>query len=265
MDFEALWQALQSEPIYIDGFDRPLSITAEEVREGYLPLARRLWDRQRALDRRLLVGISGLPGSGKTVTAATLARILDILGREHGDRAIHLSLDGFHFSNAWLEAHTGLDYDGNVVPLRRIKGAPCTFDAEAAARLLRRVRQGEGTVPFPIYSRKLHDPIPNAVEVTPSHRIVVFEGNYLFLDQPPWPQVRELFDVRLFVETPEEARLRNLRERHLRGGKSAEEVERHIQSVDQRNAAVIAPSARYAHLRLIRSADGMALEMVILE
>ncbi len=262
MDFTGVWEALQAEPIYIDGFDRPLRVVAEEVRNAYLPLARRLWERQRALGRRMLVGISGLPGGGKTVTAATLARVLDALGRGRGERAIHLSLDGFHYPNAWLESHTGRDHDGRVVILRRIKGAPNTFDAEAAARLLRRVREGDEVVRFPVYSRALHDPVPDAVQVTAAHRIVVFEGNYLFLDTPPWPAVRALFDVRLFVETPEAARLRNLRERHLRGGKSPEEVDRQIRSVDQRNAALIAPSARYAHARLLRSADGMALVTV---
>jgi pantothenate kinase len=149
-----------------------------------------------------LVGISGLPGSGKSVTAATLARVLDILGQERGDRAIYLSLDGFHFPNAWLETHMGPDYDGHLVPLRQIKGAPSTFDAAAVAERLARVRAGEESVPFPTYSRLLHDPVPDAVMVTAAHRLIVFEGNYLFLDLPPWPTVRELFDVRLFVETP---------------------------------------------------------------
>ncbi len=265
MEFAALWAVLQAEPICIDGFECPLRVTAAEVRDAYLPLAERLWARQRGLGRRLLVGISGLPGGGKTVTAATLARVLDILGRDRDEHAIHLSLDGFHYPNAWLETHTGPDHDGNIVTLRRIKGAPITFDAEAAVRLLTRVRAGDPVVRFPVYSRILHDPVPDAVEVTPQHRVIVFEGNYLFLDESPWPKMRELFDVRLFVETPEPARLHNLRERNRRGGKSPEESERHIQTVDQRNAQLIAPSARYAHARLIRSADGMALETICWE
>ncbi len=261
MDVASVWGALQAEPIFIDGLDQPLRVTIEELEWAYLPLAEGLWAQQRALGRRLLVGISGLPGSGKSVTAATLARVLDILGRERGDRAIHLSLDGFHRPNAWLETHTGLDHDGHLVVLRQIKGAPPTFDAEAAAQRLARVRAGEGAVSFPVYSRALHDPIPDAITVTAAHRLIVFEGNYLFLDLPPWRAVRALFDVRLFVETPAPARIHNLRERHLRGGKTAAETERQI-AVDERNAAVIAASACYADIRLIRSHDGMALQEV---
>ncbi|MCD6289546.1 MAG: nucleoside/nucleotide kinase family protein [Anaerolineae bacterium] len=262
MSLTSVWTALQSDPIRIDGFDQPLRVTVEEVRDGYLPLAQRLWKLQRSLGRRMLVGISGLPGSGKTVTAATLARVLDVLGQAHGGQAIHLSLDGFHRPNAWLESHTGPDYDGHTVILRTIKGAPNTFDAETAARLLRRVRESEDEVPFPVYSRVLHDPIPGAVRVTSSHRIVVFEGNYLFLDLPPWPVLRGLFDVRMFVKTPEQARLRNLRERHRRGGKSPAEIDRQIREVDQRNATLIASSSRWAHAWLLRSDDGMALQEV---
>ncbi len=261
MDTVTLWGTLRTEPIYIDDLERPLRVTLAEIRDAYQPLAEALWARQQTLGRRLLVGISGLPGGGKSVTAATLARVLDILGRERGDRAIHLSLDGFHRPNAWLETHTGPDHDGHIVILRRIKGAPSTFDAEAAACLLARVRAGDEAVPFPVYSRTLHDPIPDAVTVTSAHRVIVFEGNYLFLDLPPWPAVRALFDVRLFVETPDAARLRNLRERHRRGGKSVEETERQI-AVDKRNAALIAASACHAHARLIRSSGGMALREV---
>jgi|YNPNPStandDraft_1061719.scaffolds.fasta_scaffold29383_2 pantothenate kinase len=260
MDFSSVWTALLAEPPRIDGLDQPLHVEPEEVARAYLPLAEMLWARQRALGRRLLVGISGLPGSGKSVTAATLARVLDILGQERGDRAIYLSLDGFHFPNAWLETHMGPDYDGHLVPLRQIKGAPSTFDAAAVAERLARVRAGEESVPFPTYSRLLHDPVPDAVMVTAAHRLIVFEGNYLFLDLPPWPTVRELFDVRLFVETPTPARIHNLRQRHLRGGKTLAEAEHHIAAVDERNAGLIATSVRYADLRLIRSSDSMTLE-----
>ena len=261
MDVTSVWNTLQAEPIFIDGLDRPLSVTFEELKQAYLPLAEQLWCQQRALGRRLLVGISGLPGSGKSVTAATLARVLDILGQKHGDQAIHLSLDGFHRPNAWLETHVGPDHEGHLVILRRIKGAPPTFDAEAAIQRLARVRAGEETVPFPVYSRTLHDPIPDAIAVTAKHQVIVFEGNYLFLDLPPWPALRALFDVRLFVETPAPARINNLRARHLRGGKTPAETERQI-TIDERNAALIANSARYANFRLIRSQDGMALQEV---
>ncbi|MCS7222760.1 MAG: hypothetical protein RML36_05575 [Anaerolineae bacterium] len=261
VDVASVWEALLAEPIFIDDLQQPLRVTFEELERIYLPLAQQLWMQQRALGRRLLVGVSGLPGSGKSVTAATLARVLDLLGRARGDRAIHLSLDGFHRPNAWLETHTGPDHDGRLVVLRQIKGAPSTFDAEAAAQRLARVRAGEESVPFPVYSRALHDPIPDAIMVTAAHRLVVFEGNYLFLDLPPWPALRALFDMRLFVETPTPARIHNLRERHLRGGKTLAETERQI-AVDERNAALIAESARYAELWLIRSHDGMALQEV---
>lgn len=262
MDWEAIWRELISEPIAIDGGAQIVRVECDEVRLAYAPLADRLWARQRSLGRRLLVGISGLPGGGKTVTAAVLARVLAITGRVQGADAICLGLDGFHRPNHWLERHTGPDHDGRIVVLRQIKGAPITFDVEAAIQRLERVRQGEGEVRFPIYSRELHDPIPDAVAVTKRHRIVLFEGNYLFLDDPPWPRLRALFDVRLFVETPEPARLANLRERHRRGGKTEEQIKRQM-AVDGRNAALIAPTARYAHCRLIRSADGMRLVEVV--
>ncbi len=50
--------------------------------------------------RRMLIGIAGVPGSGKTtVVAAAAARLC-----AHGVEAVALSMDGFHFTRAQLDA-----------------------------------------------------------------------------------------------------------------------------------------------------------------
>jgi pantothenate kinase len=77
---------------------------------------------------------------------------------------------------------------------------------------------------------------------------VVVEGNYLLLDQGPWNRFRPLFDVRVFVSATIETLIDGLRERHLRGGKTAAATERHIREVDLPNAARVSPSVVHAHV-----------------
>ena len=62
--------------------------------------------------RRLVVGIAGAPGAGKTTLATALNERL-------GGRAALVGMDGFHLAQSVLAAHGTTE----------IKGAPETFDA----------------------------------------------------------------------------------------------------------------------------------------
>ncbi|HIQ05106.1 MAG TPA: hypothetical protein EYH31_05345 [Anaerolineae bacterium] len=247
-----LWQALTTDPWQLDGTTVNIELTREEIAKVYLPLAAIINRQQQALGRRTIVGISGPAGSGKTVSAHVLLRLLQQI---RPGEVICLGLDGFHFSNAYLNQHMGVDHRGQKVPLHRIKGLPATFDVAKAVALLTRVKMDVGPVAFPVYDRQLHDPVFDGTIVEPAHRIVLFEGNFLYLDEGDWPKLQALFDLRLFIQTSIEALIPNLRARHLRGGKSPDEVEEHMQSVDIPNAMLILRTADQAHI-LIHKPDG---------
>ena len=161
--------------------------------------------------------------------------------------AVFVGLDGWHYSNNYLAAHH-INRNEERILLRSIKGAPETFDAAAAYDCLSKIRRGD-QVRFPVYSRRLHEPIPSAGTIDTSHRIAVIEGNYLLLDGDPWRRFRQLFDVPVFISADPETIVDGLRARHQRGGKTRAATERQIREVDLPNAQRV--SADIVHAQLI--------------
>ena len=98
-----------------------------------------------------------------------------------------LGMDGFHYPNAALETYTTVR-GGKEISLKSIKGAPETFDVAALAAKLGAAR--EESVTFPVYDRRIHDVVPNAV--TADAPILLVEGNWLLLDEEPWSGLRLL-------------------------------------------------------------------------
>jgi len=148
--------------------------------------------------------------------------------RADGYAAAGVPMDGFHLSNAELAARGLADR----------KGEPETFDARAFVARVRELGSGE-PVSWPAYSRVLHEPVADAVSVEPSARVVLVEGNYLLLDDEPWRDLRALLDEIWFVDADLGAIERRLMERHLAGGRSQEEAERHLRESNLANVRLV--------------------------
>ncbi len=178
---------------------------------------------------RILVGIAGCPGAGKTTLARqVVAQINDLLGSDNS--AVHLPLDGFHLANSTLNA---LGWQGQ-------KGAIDTFDGWGFVALLRRLlTEVDHAIYAPSFDRRMNDPIAAEITVLPSVRVVVVEGNYLLNESPPWNQVNSLLHESWFCATGEAERYRRLVERHERHGRSAEAAREWAESVDGPNARLI--------------------------
>jgi len=179
---------------------------------------------------RVLVGIAGAPGSGKTALAEA------VTARLGGFPAVaHVPMDGFHFADAEL-ARLGR---------RDRKGAPDTFDVAGYAALLARIAAGE-TVWAPGFERVLEQPIAQAIPVLESTRVVISEGNYLLL--PQWHAARRHFAEVWYCRLDDRVRLARLVARHVQFGKSPDEAQRWVQRSDQRNAELVAGTERDADL-----------------
>jgi pantothenate kinase len=189
--------------------------------------------RLRVVSHRWFVGIAGIPGAGKSTLATWLAEQVNAaLGP---GVAVVVAMDGYHLTNAELDARG----------FRARKGAPHTYDARALVATLaalRRQRPGDPPVGAPIYSRELHEPVPGALQVGTGCRLVLTEGQYLLLDEPPWNQIPPLLDERWYLELDLETALERVLARHMRGGNTQEQAERRIRENDRPNALLVQAS-----------------------
>jgi pantothenate kinase len=190
---------------------------------------------------RRILGIVGAPGAGKSTLAALIAAQLD------GAAAL-VPMDGLHLADAELS---------RLGRLGR-KGAPDTFDAYGYAALLRRLRAAEPgeTVYAPAFERTLEQPLAGSIPVHPSMPLVITEGNYLLLPDPPWNQIKPLLDETWYIEIDDAVRLERLIRRHIAFGKTPDDAARWAHGTDEANARLIAASRDRADLIVPAEAFG---------
>ncbi|KAK6356614.1 hypothetical protein TWF718_000960 [Orbilia javanica] len=180
---------------------------------------------------RLLISVSGVPGSGKTTFAnAVVHRINQISQLQHGVAvACALPMDGYHLSREDLASLPDPE------EARRRRGAPFTFDADGLHRLLEQLREPpSSTLYAPSFDHAIKDPIPKNISILATQRIVIVEGNYLCFNPPDvpdggkestcthpsplWRKISALFDEKWVIDTPLEITSSRLALRHLAAG-----------------------------------------------
>lgn len=187
----------------------------------------------------MIVGIVGAPGSGKSTLAALV--LAELIAGPDPVAAALVPMDGYH-----LAQHV-IDAAGTAA----IKGAPITFDGAGYVSLLQRLLApvpGE-TVYAPEFRRAIEEPIAGAVAVGPEVEIVITEGNYLLVDEPPWASVAALLTESWYLDAPEQLRLDRLVSRHVAFGRSPEvALARSTTGTDGRNAATVLATRSRADL-----------------
>lgn len=177
--------------------DLPMTPTLEAMAERLLAKA--------LTERRTLVAIAGPPAAGKSTLTERLCERVNALHQARDPQtssafAVVVPMDGYHYDNAVLEP----------LELVATKGAPETFDCDGLKHDLMRIRRAERSVAVPVFDRPLDLARGGGRLVTPQHRLIIVEGNYLLLDQAPWRELHPLFDMTLFIDVPDdvlEARL----------------------------------------------------------
>lgn len=195
-----------------------------------------LVERVNALpqNRRVVVGLAGGPGVGKSTLATALVASL-------GPTAAYVPMDGFHMLHAKLIA----------LGTARDKGAPHTFEASAFAEFIASLRHAEGPVSGPGYSRETEDVVQNAFIIAAESRILVTEGNYLLLSTAPWWQVKPQLDLAVFIDVPREKVRQRLLLRHAEHGLFTEERNReHVERVDLANYDLVQRSRQRADIAI---------------
>ncbi len=166
-----------------------------------------------------------------------------------------------------------VERDGAEVPLRQFKGDPVSFDVSAFVRDLQRIKDQDGggsgsggggnagrkEIRLPVYDRRLHDPVPDALTIKPQHSFVLVEGLLLLHDELGFEAIRDHLDVCLFLDVDEPECHRRVVARKVAGGRDPDDAERHYARVDLPNVVRINQRSERADLLLQLGPDGEIL------
>ncbi len=185
---------------------------------------------------RRFVAVAGAPGSGKSTTAEML---VDILNRRHPGQVAILPMDGFHYDDAVLEQ----------MGRRPWKGAPDTFDVGGLRSTLLRLRASEEKlVAVPVFDRSLEVSRGSARLIPSETKLIIVEGNYVLLDEAPWSDLADCFDLTVMIDVPETELRERLRQRWVGFGLNEEEIAHKLDGNDLPNGRRVRENSRAADL-----------------
>nr|WP_310523385.1 kinase [Polymorphobacter sp.] len=141
----------------------------DTVTGTWTPLAAHIAAHRRTIARPILIGISGVQGSGKS----TACRFLEHLIGAHGLTAVTLSLDDLYFTRA---ERAGLA--ARVHPLFATRGVPGTHDLVLANHIITALLTSNGPVAIPRFDKATDDRAPETTWpiITAPVDILIFEG-----------------------------------------------------------------------------------------
>jgi uridine kinase len=194
--------------------------------------------------RPIVIGVAGGTGSGKTTVAN---EILQRVGAEH---ITYIPHDAYYRDLSHLppRQRDQVNYDH-----------PDALETGLLIEHLKELRAGRA-VEIPVYDFTTHTRAQHTRRVEPAPVILV-EGILVFAE----PELRKLFDVRLYVDTDADVRfIRRLRRDMEERGRSAESVcEQYLSTVRPMHLEFVEPSKRYANVIIPEGGfNEVAIEMV---
>lgn len=194
--------------------------------------------------RSLLLGIAGGTGSGKTTLAAKIGDAL-------GEGSTLISHDWYYLDRAGYtpEQREAINYD-----------EPAALDNVLLRQHLDELRQSRA-VECPQYDFATHTRREKKIAV-PARHVIVVEGILLFAV----PELRDVFDLRLFVDTDDDIRLiRRIRRDVVDRGRDLRSVEQqYYGTVRPMHLLHVAPSKQHAHLVVPEGGENaQALDVIV--
>ncbi len=178
-------------------------------------------------DSPVILGVAGGTGSGKTTVVRA---IVDAIGKE---RLAVIAQDSYYSQIEWqspehLAAH---NFDH-----------PASIDTELLVAHLRALKQGE-PVDSPVYDFVHHRRSSETERIEP-RPVVLAEGILLLAE----PEVRELLDFKIYVDTDADVRLKRriLRDIHERGRDLDDILRQYMDTVRPMHLEFVEPSKRWA-------------------
>lgn len=195
--------------------------------------------------KQLVIGIAGGTGSGKTTVTN---KILERLDR---DRVAVIQHDSYY---------KDLSLHGDVPPSEVNFDHPDSLETDLLIRHIRNLRDG-CPVEQPVYNFTTHRRLPGTRTVDPKE-IIIIDGILIFVER----SLRELMDIRIFVDTDADERLiRRIRRDILERGRSVESVmDQYMKTVKPMHLEFVEPSKHWAEVIIPRGAENeVAIDMVV--
>lgn len=223
-------------------FPKTLNVTDQEIdissltetqRQFYIDLFKevvRLYQSKKK--PRVVVGVAGPAGAGKSVMMAIFQQIVD--QRPLPFRFETIGIDAFHYPNNFLTSNI---VDGES--LKNHKGRFDTYDVMKLTQVLTYFSLGHN-VSLPAYSRKTHDPVENVTSIKGGEpTLLLVEGLWLLYDKNGWEKIGKLLDFSIFVEADKNKVRQGVLDRHIRGGRTKEDSEKYYEANEAVNFDLI--------------------------
>jgi uridine kinase len=190
----------------------------------------------------LVIGIAGGTGAGKT----TVARLV---GRSVGDAVTRIPLDNYYedLSHLPFEEREAVNYDH-----------PSAFEWGLVRDQLSSLLDGS-PVEMPTYDFAVHNRTAETTRVEPTD-IVIIEGIFALYDDA----VRELCDLRLYVETDADVRILRRIERDVidRGRDLEGVIDQYLSTVKPMHEQFVEPTKTHADLIVPEGANSVAVNLL---
>jgi len=193
----------------------------------------------------LVIGIAGGTGSGKTTVANV---ILERVGKEH---ISYLPHDAYYreLSDLPPDQKAAVNFDH-----------PDSLETELMIEHIHKLKNGQ-SVELPIYDFSTHSRTGKTICVDPQ-RVIIVEGILIFAE----PELRKLFDVKLFVDTNADVRFIRRLQRDIseRGRTTDMVIHQYLTTVRPMHLEFAEPSKRYANVIIPEGGlNAVAMDMVI--
>ena len=195
------------------------------------------------MEEILVIGIAGGSGSGKTTLMKNLVE-------QFPQEITVISHDNYYKRHDELtyEQRCLINYD-----------EPDAFETDLMAKHLELLRQGQA-IDCPVYDYTVHNRSDETIRIVPK-RVIIVEGILIFADEA----LRELMDIRIFVDTDADIRLcRRIKRDVNKRGRSLESVlTQYQQTVKPMHEKYVEPSKKYANLVVPEGGKNyVALDMI---
>jgi uridine kinase len=192
----------------------------------------------------LVIGIAGGTGSGKTT-------LMNNLIQRYGDAVTVLSHDNYY------KRHDELPY---VERCKLNYDEPAALETDLMARHLESLRRGE-TILCPVYDFTVHNRSDETIPIVPK-KVIIVEGILIFEDK----ELRELMDIRIFVDTDADVRLcRRIKRDVNKRGRTLESVlQQYQETVKPMHEKYVEPSKKFADIVVPEGGKNLvALDMIM--